>query len=85
MSLPDDVAAYLDSHPNSSAVVTAAVRDRIARSEAVERALRSVGFNLTEEGRTWARSVLRPLTEEQRAENDRYLVAIEAGELPEPQ
>ena len=83
MSLPDDVAAYLDRHPNSSAVVADAIRARMARGEAVELTLRSVGYHLTDEGRTWARSVLRRPTEEQRAESQRYLEAIEAGQLPE--
>jgi len=83
VSLPDDVAAYLDRHPNSSAVVADAIRARMARGEAVELTLRSVGYHLTDEGRTWARSVLRRPTEEQRAESQRYLEAIEAGQLPE--
>lgn len=84
MSLPDDVAAYLDRHPNSSAVVADAIRARMARGEAVEQTLRAVGYNLTDEGRAWARSVLRRPTEEQRSESQRYLEALEAGQLPEP-
>jgi hypothetical protein len=84
VSLPDDVAAYLDKHPNSSAVVADAIRARMARGEAVAEALRAVGFTLTDEGRTWARSVLRRPTEEQRAESRRYLEALEAGHAPDP-
>ena len=84
MSLPDDVAEYLDKHPNSSAIVTSAVRERMERGAAVTAALRTAGFNLTDEGIAAARGRLRPLTEEQRAESKRYLEALEAGRLPEP-
>jgi hypothetical protein len=84
VSIPDDVAAYLDSHPNSSAVVTEAIRARMARGEAVAQTLQAVGITLTDEGRAWARSVLRRPTAEQRAESQRYFDALEAGHLPEP-
>jgi predicted transcriptional regulator len=84
VSLPDDVAAYLDSHPNSSAVVADAVRARMARGEAVAATLREIGMELTDEGRAWARSVLRRPTEAQQAESQRYLEALEAGHLPDP-
>jgi DNA-binding protein H-NS len=83
VSIPDDVAAYLDSHPNSSAVVTEAIRARMARGEAVAQTLQAVGITLTEEGREWARSALRSPSREQRAESQRYLEALESGRLPE--
>lgn len=83
MSLPDDVAAYLDNHPNSSAVVADAIRARMARGDAVAAALREVGVELTEDGRAWARSVLsRPRSDP--AESQRYRDALEAGHLPDP-
>ena len=69
MSLPDDVAEYLDKHPNSSAVVAEAVRARMERGAAAAAALRAAGFNLTDE---------------QRAEAKRFQEALEAGHLPEP-
>jgi hypothetical protein len=84
VSLPDDVAQYLDKHPNSSAIVTEAVRARMERGAAVAAALRAAGFNLTDEGIAAARGKLPRLNEEQRAEGRRYLAAIDAGHLPEP-
>lgn len=83
MSLPDDVAEYLDKHPNSSAVVAEAIRARMQRGAAVAAALRAAGFNLTDEGIAAARGKLPRLTEKQRAESQRYLEALEAGHLPE--
>ena len=84
MSLPDDVAEYLDKHPNSSAVVAEAVRARMERGAAVAAALRAAGFNLTDEGIAKARGKLPKFTDEQRAEARRYQEALEAGRLPEP-
>jgi hypothetical protein len=84
VSLPDDVAQYLDKHPNSSAIVAEAVRARMERGAAVAAALRAAGFNLTDEGIASARGKLPRLTEQQRAESRRYLEAFEAGHLPEP-
>lgn len=68
MSLPDDVAQYLDKHPNSSAVVADAVRARMERGAAVAAALRAAGFPLTEEGIAAARGKLPKLTDEQRSQ-----------------
>ena len=84
VSLPNDVAEYLDKHPNSSAIVTEAVRARMERGAAVAATLRAAGFKLTDEGIAAARGKLPRLTEEQRAESQRYLEAIDAGQLPEP-
>ena len=68
MSLPDDVAQYLDKHPNSSAVVADAVRARMERGAAVAAALRAAGVPLTDEGIAAARGKLPQFTDEQRAQ-----------------
>ena len=68
MSLPDDVAEYLDKHPNSSAVVAEAVRARMERGAAAAAALRAAGYNLTDEGIAAARGKLPPFTDRQRAD-----------------
>ena len=83
MSLPDDVAEYLDKHPNSSAIVAEAVRARMERAATTRAMLEAAGFRLTPEGQAWARSVLRPLTEEQRAETRRRRDLIESGRWEE--
>jgi DNA-binding GntR family transcriptional regulator len=83
VSLPDDVAEYLDKHPNSSAIVTAAVRARMERAATTRAMLEAAGFRLTPEGQAWARSVLSPLTEEQRAEVRRRGDLIETGRWEE--
>ena len=83
MSLPDDVAEYLDQHPNSSAIVTEAVRARMERYETTRKMLESVGFVSTEETRAWARAALRPLTAEQKAESRRRKELIESGRWEE--
>jgi Arc/MetJ-type ribon-helix-helix transcriptional regulator len=67
VSLPDDVAAYLDRYPNSSAVVADALRAAMARGEAVAQVLRAVGINATEEGADRWRDRVPRLTEAQRA------------------
>ena len=79
VSLPDDVAEYLDRHPNTSALVTEAIRARMHRQETTRRMLEAAGFRLTEEGRAWARSVLTPLTDEQKAEVRRRHELIMSG------
>ena len=84
MSLPDDVARYLDTHPNSSAIVTEAVRARMRRGAATRAMLEAAGFAITDEGVARWRDKLKPFTDEQRAEARRFQLAIEAGRLPEP-
>ncbi|MET8260793.1 hypothetical protein [Micromonospora sp. NPDC005205] len=49
ISVPDDVAERLALEPNVSAFITDSVRQRMA-SEHTRRALRRVGFQLTNEG-----------------------------------
>jgi hypothetical protein len=83
VSLPDDVAEYLDKHPNSSAIVTQAVRARMQRSATTRAMLEAAGFAITDEGIAKWRGKLKPFTDEQRAEARRFQEALEAGRLPE--
>ncbi|MFB9695317.1 hypothetical protein ACFFRK_19875 [Amorphoplanes digitatis] len=83
MSLPDDVAEYLDKHPNSSAIVTEAVRARMERGATTRRMLAEVGINVTDEGVAKWRGKFGPPTEAQRAESQRRLEAIQAGRWPD--
>lgn len=83
MSLPDDVAEYLDKHSNSSAIVAKAVRAQMERVATTRAMLETAGFHITDEGMAKWRDVLRPATEEQRAESRRRLDAIKAGRSPE--
>jgi hypothetical protein len=83
VSLPDDVAEYLNKHPNSSAIVTEAIRARMQRSATTRAMLEAVGFRLTDEGAAWARSVLEPLTDEQKAEVRRRHELITSGRWDE--
>jgi hypothetical protein len=62
VSLPDDVAAYLDDANNVSAVVAEAVRAQMDRAAATEELLRAVGFEITAEGRERLRNHLAPLS-----------------------
>jgi len=84
VSLPDDVADYLDKHANSSAVVANAVRARMQRAATTRAALEAVGFNITDEGLAKWRDKVGPLSQAQRSEARRYADALEAGHLPEP-
>jgi hypothetical protein len=83
VSLPDDVAEYLDKHPNSSAIVADAVRAQMQRVATTRAMLAAAGFTITDEGVAKWRGKLRPPTEEQRAESRRRLEAIQAGRWPE--
>jgi hypothetical protein len=83
VSLPDDVAAYLDRHPNSSAVVADALRAAMARGEAVAQALRAVGINTTEEGADRWRDRAPRLTEAQRAKIRERRDEIQSGRFRE--
>lgn len=67
VSLPVDVAAYLEGEENASAAVADALRARMDRAAATAAMLRAVGTDVTGERRT--RPTLPPLTAEQRAEN----------------
>jgi hypothetical protein len=83
VSLPDDVAEYLDQHPNSSAVVAEAIRARMERYETTRKMQESVGFVSTEETRAWARAALRRLTPDQKTEVGRRQELIESGRWEE--
>jgi hypothetical protein len=82
VTLPDDVAAYLEGENNASAAVTDALRARMKRGAAAAAMLRASGFDLTDEGITRARGKLRRLTDEQRAESWRRYAAVQAGTWP---
>ena len=62
VSLPDDVAAYLDDAINVSAVVAEALRAHMERASVTEELLRAVGFEITAEGRERLRNHLAPLS-----------------------
>lgn len=57
VSLPDDVAARLETEQNASAFVAEAVRDRMSRERTAE-LLTAHGFQITDEGRATARRKL---------------------------
>jgi hypothetical protein len=82
VSLPDDVAAYLDREENVSAAVTEAVRARMNRAAATVEMLRTVGIEVTDAGRDRVRGALPQLTAEQRAENQRRRDMVRAGTWP---
>jgi hypothetical protein len=78
VSLPDDVAAYLDGEANASAAVADALRARMQRGAATAAMLRAAGFDITDEGIARARGTLPRRTAEQRAESRRRLAEIQA-------
>ncbi|WJK41810.1 hypothetical protein O7608_05175 [Solwaraspora sp. WMMA2056] len=82
VSLPDDVAAYLDREENVSAAVTEALRARMNRAAATVEMLRTVGIEVTDAGRDRVRGALPQLTAEQRAENQRRRDMVRAGTWP---
>ncbi|MFI7600785.1 hypothetical protein [Actinoplanes sp. NPDC049681] len=83
VSLPDDVAQYLDKHPNSSAIVTEAVRSHMQRGATTRAMLEAAGFAITDEGAARWRDKLRPPTETQKAESRRRLEAMKGGRWPD--
>jgi hypothetical protein len=66
VTVPDDVAAYLDNAGNASATVVAAVRAHMERTVATAAILKAMGYRLDEEGRARWREKLRPMSVEQR-------------------
>ena len=68
VSLPDDVAAYLEKSDNASATVTEALRGVMNRSATTESILLAMGYKITEEGKAYWRERIKPMTDEQRAE-----------------
>lgn len=82
VSLPDDVAAYLEAEKNASAAVTDALRARMKRGAAAAAMLRAAGFDLTDAGIARARGTLPRLTDEQRVESRLRYEAIQTGSWP---
>ena len=82
VSLPDDVAAYLEGEPNASAEVTAALRARMDRAAATVEMLRAVGIEVTEAGRVRAQGSLPRPSAQQRAEAQRRLAMVTGGTWP---
>lgn len=82
VSLPDDVAAYLEGEENASAVVADALRARMDRAAATAAMLRVVGIEVTEEGVARVRGKLPRLTAAQRAENAQRRDMLRAGTWP---
>ena len=79
VSLPDDIAAYLDRADNASAAVADALRAKMDRAAATEALLRAAGDEITEAGRARARNGLTPMTAEQRAEIQRRRELLRSG------
>ncbi|WDZ83751.1 hypothetical protein [Micromonospora cathayae] len=73
VSLPDDVARYLDQQPNISAAIADAVRLQIAAGR-LEDVLRRVGMDVTDEGKArWRSRLAQPIPAEVLAEGRRIL------------
>lgn len=83
MTLPDHVVEFLERHPEPDRVVIDAVHRQMAETMTTREILTALGFQSTAESRAWAKRVLQPLTEEQRAENRRRLDLIRGHEWPE--
>ena len=82
VSLPDDVARYLEAADNASAVVADALRAQMHRAATTEAMLRAAGFDITREAER-ARPILPPLTAEQRAEIDRRRQMLRSAAGPD--
>jgi hypothetical protein len=83
VSLPDDVAAYLETRDNASATVAQALRAEMNRGTATRAILRAAGFNITDEGLARVRGTVPPLSEEVRAEIKRRHDLLLAGKWTE--
>jgi len=82
VSLPADVAEYLEREGNASAAVTDALRARMNRGAATLAMLRAAGFDITDEGLARARGKLPPPTQDMRAEVKQRADMARAGTLP---
>jgi hypothetical protein len=61
ISVPDDVAVWLDQQGNVSSAITAVIRGHLASQRTVE-VLRRAGFDPSEEGkRQWRERLARPI------------------------
>ncbi|WP_091461172.1 hypothetical protein [Micromonospora inyonensis] len=73
ISVPDDVAEWLDGQPNVSAAITAAVRAQMAGTQ-LEEALRRAGIEVTEAGKArWRERLTAPIPDAALAEGQRML------------
>ncbi|WBB78159.1 hypothetical protein O7606_18170 [Micromonospora sp. WMMD882] len=73
VSLPDDIAEYLDQQGNFSAAIADAVRFQMAAGH-LEDVLRRVGIEVTDEGKSrWRSRLSRPISAEALAEGRRIL------------
>src|SRR6266480_651865 len=83
VSLPDDVAAWLDKQDNVSAAVTAAIRAQM-KTNTIEEVMAQAGIQLTEEGRRkWRERLAKPIPPEALAEGRRMSEAARTGRLDE--
>ncbi|MET8305711.1 MULTISPECIES: hypothetical protein [unclassified Micromonospora] len=73
VSLPDDVADWLDRQPNVSAAITAAVRAQMAGAH-LDEVLRRAGIEVTEAGKArWRGRLATPIPADALAEGRRML------------
>jgi hypothetical protein len=85
VSLPDDIAAFLEKSDNASATVAEALRAAMDRRGATEAILKSMGYKITEEGKTYWRERIKPMTPEQKARMALRYEQLMAGEWREDQ
>ena len=79
ISVPDDVAAWLDRQDNVSAAVTDVVRAHI-HAERTDEVLRAAGFDITEAGkRRWRDRLREPIPADALAQGRRILGRPEAA------
>lgn len=84
VSLPEDVATYLESRDNASAEVAAAVRQQMRRGQAIKAALRAVGYQIDDERIERLRGTMPRLSEDVRAEALRRRAELKARHRPTP-
>jgi hypothetical protein len=73
ISVPDDVAEWLDGQPNVSAAITAAVRAQMAGTQ-VDEVLRRAGIEVTDAGKArWRDRLSTPIPDDALAEGQRML------------
>lgn len=73
ISVPDDVAQWLDDQPNVSAAITTAVRAQMAGTH-LDEVLRRAGIEVTDAGKArWRDRLAAPIPPEALAEGQRIL------------
>ena len=85
VSLPDDVAAYLEKSDNASATVTEALRGVMDRGAATESILMAMGYKITEEGKAYWRERIKPMTPRAEGPDSASIRAALAGTWREDQ